>query len=45
VSYLRNTQNYVNAAAAGVTIFDPPRAKHRRDLEQWSSLIKWVEKK
>ena len=45
VAYLRNTQNYVNVAAAGATVFDPPRAKHRRDLEQWSSLISWLEKK
>ncbi|MBS1140972.1 MAG: Cobyrinic acid a,c-diamide synthase [Proteobacteria bacterium] len=45
VAYLRNTQNYVNVAAAGGTVFDPPRAKHRRDMEQWSSLIQWVEKK
>lgn len=45
VAYLRNTQNYVNVAAGGGTIFDPPRAKHRRDLEQWSSLIEWVQKK
>lgn len=45
VAYLRNTQNYVNVAAAGATVFDPPRAKHRRDMGQWSSLIEWVEKK
>ena len=45
VAYLRNTQNYVNVAAAGATIFDPPKAKHRRDMEQWSSLVSWVEKK
>jgi len=45
VAYLRNTQNYVNVAAAGGTVFDPPRAKLRRDVEQWSSLIDWVEKK
>lgn len=45
VAYLRNTQNYVNVAAAGGTVFDPPRAKHRRDMEQWASLIQWVEKK
>jgi chromosome partitioning protein len=42
VAYLRNTQNYVNVAAAGATIFDPPRAKHRRDVEQWSGLIEWL---
>ena len=44
VGYLRNTQNYVNVAAAGATVFDPPRAKHRKDVDQWASLIEWVEK-
>lgn len=42
VAYLRNTQNYVNAAAAGMTIFDPPRARHKRDIEQWNSLLQWL---
>lgn len=45
VAYLRNTQNYVNAAALGATVFDPPKARHRKDLEQWASVIDWVEKK
>lgn len=45
VAYVRNTQNYVNVAASGATVFDPPRARHRRDMEQWQSLIQWVEKK
>ncbi|HLO62828.1 MAG TPA: ParA family protein [Azonexus sp.] len=45
VAYVRNTQNYVNVAAAGATVFDPPRARHRRDMEQWQSLVQWVEKK
>ncbi len=43
VAYLRNTQNYVNVAAAGATVFDPPRAKHRRDVAQWASLLQWLE--
>lgn len=42
VAYLRNTQNYVNVAAGGATIFDPPRAKHRRDVEQWGGLVDWL---
>lgn len=42
VAYIRNTQNYVNVAAAGATIFDPPRAKHRRDVKQWASLVEWL---
>jgi len=43
VAYLRNTQNYVNVAAAGQTVFDPPRAKHKRDVEQWSTLLEWLQ--
>lgn len=43
LSYVRNTQNYVNVAASGLTIFDPPRSKHRRDIEQWNSLLQWLE--
>lgn len=45
VAYLRNTQNYVNVAAAGLTVFDPPRGKHKKDMEQWESLVGWLEKK
>jgi chromosome partitioning protein len=44
IAYLRNTQNYVNVAAAGATVFDPPHAKHRRDVAQWSSLVEWLNK-
>jgi len=43
VTYLRSTQNYVNVAAAGATLFDPPKAKHRRDVEQWAALTEWLE--
>jgi len=42
---LRSTQNYVNVAAAGQTIFDPPHARNKRDVEQWANLLQWVEKK
>lgn len=44
IGYLRHTQNYINAATAGTTIFDPPRARHRKDLEQWSPVIEWIER-
>lgn len=44
LTYLRNTQNYVNAAAGGLTVFDPPRARHRRDMEQWEPLISWLDR-
>lgn len=39
VSYLRNTQNYINVAASGATIFDPPKGRHRRDIEQWTPIV------
>lgn len=45
VTYLRNTQNYVNVASGGMTVFDPPRAKHRRDVEQWAPLMEWLNEK
>lgn len=44
ITYLRNTQNYVNVAAQGMTVFDPPRARNKRDLEQWEPLIDWLGK-
>lgn len=45
VAYLRNTQNYVNVAAGGLTIFDGPRSRHRRDIEQWAPMLKWLSAK
>jgi chromosome partitioning protein len=43
VAYLRNTQNYVNVAAVGKTLFDPPRAHNKRDIEQWQGLLQWID--
>ncbi|MDR1647221.1 MAG: ParA family protein [Zoogloeaceae bacterium] len=40
---LRSTQNYVNVAAIGQTIFDPPHARNKRDVEQWAQLLNWLE--
>lgn len=42
LAYLRNTQNYVNVAAQGMTVFDPPKARHKRDVEQWQPLLDWL---
>lgn len=44
VGYLRMTQNYVNMAAGGMSIFDPPRSRGRRDIEQWSPVLDWLQK-
>lgn len=43
LGYLRNTQNYVNVAAQGMTVFDPPRARHKRDVAQWEPILEWLE--
>ncbi|MFZ2266686.1 MAG: ParA family protein [Azonexus sp.] len=43
LTYLRNTQTYVQATAAGMTIFDLPASRAGRDLEQWQAIIDWVE--
>lgn len=42
LAYLRSTQNYVNAAAGGGSLFDPPRARYKKDLEQWEPILRWL---
>ena len=39
---LRDTQVYVQAAAAGLTIFDLPPSRVERDVAQWQPIIDWV---
>ncbi len=43
LAYLRDTQVYVQATAAGMTLFDLPRSRAERDLEQWHAIIDWAE--
>jgi chromosome partitioning protein len=40
---LRDTQNYVHAASAGLTLFDMPRSRVEQDLAQWQPIIEWAE--
>jgi chromosome partitioning protein len=42
VAYLRDTQNYVQLAARGLTIWDVAPSRVQRDLEQWEPLVKWL---
>jgi chromosome partitioning protein len=44
LAYLRGTQNYVNVAAAGLSLFDPPRSANRRDIEQWEPILGWLDR-
>ncbi|MBA3903131.1 MAG: cobyrinic acid a,c-diamide synthase [Rhodocyclaceae bacterium] len=43
LSYLRDTQVYVQAAAHGMTVFDLSPSRAEKDLEQWRPIIDWVE--
>lgn len=44
LAYLRNTQNYVNAAFEGKSVFDLPHYVAERDIEQWQGLIDWLDR-
>ncbi|QEL64672.1 chromosome partitioning protein ParA [Oryzomicrobium terrae] len=43
LSYLRDTQLYVQVAAQGATLFDLAPHKVERDLEQWQPITAWVD--
>lgn len=43
LAYLRNTQNYVNAAFEGKSLFDLPHHVAERDVEQWAGLTGWLD--
>jgi chromosome partitioning protein len=43
LGYLRDTQNYVQLAAHGTTLWDVAPSRVEKDVEQWQDLIKWVE--
>ena len=45
ITSLRNSQNYVNAAEKGLTIFDLPKSLVVKDKKQWRPLIYWAEGK
>ncbi len=42
VAWLRDTQNYVQLAAHGLTLFDVAPSRVDRDLQQWAALTDWV---
>ena len=43
VAWLRDTQNYVQLAAHGLTLWDVAPSRVERDLEQWQPLVNWVQ--
>jgi chromosome partitioning protein len=44
VAWLRDTQNYVQLAAHGLTLWDVAPSRVERDLEQWAPLVQWVQR-
>jgi len=42
IAHLRDTQNYVQAAAHGLTIFDLPASRAAQDQEQWAPILRWI---
>ncbi len=44
VAWLRDTQNYVQLAARGLTVFDVAKSRVERDLAQWEALSNWIQK-
>jgi chromosome partitioning protein len=41
-AWLRDTQNYVQLAARGLTLWDVAPSRVERDLEQWQPLMEWT---
>lgn len=43
LGYLRETQNYVQLAAHGATLWDVALSRVEKDIEQWGELVKWAQ--
>lgn len=44
LGFLRDTQNYVQLAAHGLTLWDVAKSRVEKDLEQWEPILAWVAK-
>jgi chromosome partitioning protein len=45
LGFLRDTQNYVQLAAHGLTLWDVSKSRVEKDLEQWEPILAWAGKK
>lgn len=43
LAYLRDTQNYIRLAAAGLTLFDVVPSRVHKDVAQWAPVCAWLE--
>jgi len=42
LGFLRDTQNYVQLAAHGATLWDVAPSRVEKDIEQWQGLLEWA---
>lgn len=45
IASIRDTQNYIRAMDAGISVFDLPPSRVARDLQQWQLLLNWLDDK
>lgn len=45
LGYLRDTQNYIQLAAHGATLWDVAPSKVEKDLAQWEDILPWLNRK
>ena len=43
LGYLRDTQNYVQLAAHGATLWDVTPSRVEKDVAQWQEMVRWVQ--
>lgn len=43
LGFLRDTQNYVQLAAHGLTVWDVAPSRVEKDIEQWAPLLAWAD--
>ena len=43
LGFVRNTQNYIQLAARGLTVFDLAPERAVRDLAQWQPICEWLD--
>lgn len=43
IATLRDTQNYVRCAEAGLGLYELPRWQARQDLDAWQDLMRWLD--
>ena len=42
LGYLRDTQNYIQLAAHGATLWDVAPSRVEKDIAQWDDILKWI---